>query len=81
MIWAAILSLMMSFPASGEDEERALEAGEVMQEGCLQGTCFRMVNTTPLTQNRAALAKEAEVIMETREPLKSSDSGKSKTEK
>lgn len=60
------LSLLASWPAVGDDEdERPLEAGEVMQEGCLQGTCFRMVNTTRLTDNDEADRETARRIMET----------------
>lgn len=61
-----LFGLLLTWPALGEDDdERPLEAGEVLQEGCLQGTCFRMVNTTRLTDNDAADRETARRIMET----------------
>ncbi len=66
MIWAAaLISLAVSFPAWGDDEERALEAGEVMQEGCLNGTCYKLVNTKRLTNNAEVERELVRRLMET----------------
>ncbi len=70
MIFSAFLALSLLTAHANITHERDDEHGEVNQEACLSGGCYKDVNTTVLTNNDWAERDLAERIMETKMPPK-----------